>query len=51
MSANPTHLEGVEEVVEAPGNDDIVVKPHAEGDERRGNPYASPPGADLVPHP
>lgn len=45
-----THLEAVEEVEEAPRNDDIVVQGHEQGDDARGDADATEPGMDLVPH-
>lgn len=45
-----THCEAVEEVVEAPRDDDVVVESHKERDNAGGDADAPQPGMDLVPH-
>lgn len=45
-----THLKAVEEVVEAPRNDDIVVERYEQGDNAGGDADATQPGMDLIPH-
>lgn len=46
MSAWPAHLEGVEEVPEGPGVDDVVVHGQEEGDHHAGDACTEAEGAE-----
>ena len=41
----------LDEVLEAPGDDGVVVAGHVEGDGAAGEPEPAEEGADLLPHP
>lgn len=36
-----THLERIKKIIEAPGNDDVVIKRHEEGDDARCYSYTA----------
>lgn len=45
-----TYSKAIEEVVETPGDDDIVVEGDKQGDDAGGDSDATEPRMDLVPH-